>query len=246
MSPPHERRAPPLDVPPARTPAVKICGLTRAADVRVAAACGADYVGFVLSEGFRRSVPAETAAAALSGPEAAAGALVAVAVLVDEDAADAVQRATALGAGVVQLHGHEPPDVVRAVREAGPWQVWKAVRVRSVDTLVRAVDRYGGRVDGFLLEGWKEGVVGGGGVRLAAVEPERVRGYLPDAATFVLAGGLRPGTVADAVVRFGPDVVDVSSGVEEAPGRKRPDAVRQFVEAVRGRPMPETTPESPA
>lgn len=230
----------------APTPAVKICGLTRAADVRSAAEAGADYLGFVLTEGFRRTVPVDAAADALADLVATERRPTPVAVLVDEDVSAAVALADELGAGVVQLHGSEPREVVRTIRDAGEWRVWKAVRVRSADDLDRAVDRYRGVVDGFLLEGWKEGVVGGGGVRLAAVDSQRVRAVLPEAATFVLAGGLRPETVADAIDRFAPDVVDVSSGVEEAPGRKRPDAVRLFVYAVRGRPLPETIPEFPA
>ena len=203
---------------------VKICGLCRREDVSMADGVGADYLGAVLTAGFSRSVERNRVGGLMDGVEARP-----VAVLVDEDPRDAVSLATELGARVVQLHGEEAPSVAAAVAEAGPWDVWKAVRVRRPDDVGRAVERYGTVVDGVLLEGWKEGVVGGGGIRLQEALAHRVAAEIPSDVDFILAGGLTADTVFDAVARFGPRVVDVSSGVERAVCRKDPEQVRRFV-----------------
>lgn len=207
---------------------VKICGLRRREDVLAADEAGADFVGVILSDGFGRSVAPAAAGALVQGVRATP-----VAVLVDEPVEDAVVRAEALGAGVVQLHGAEPEAVVRALAGMKRWVLWKSVRVRAPDDVDRAVDAYGRWVDGLLLEGWKKGVVGGGGATLDPAELSDLRRRVPEGLQVVLAGGLRPDNVADAVARFSPDVVDVSSGVESGPGEKSHELVRLFVRYAR-------------
>ncbi|MEQ8330789.1 MAG: phosphoribosylanthranilate isomerase [Longimicrobiales bacterium] len=209
-------------------PKVKICGLRHPADVALADRAGADFVGVILSAGFGRSVAVDDAAALVEGIDA-----IPVAVLVDESVEEAALRARTIRAGVVQLHGSESPERVRAVADAGPWRVWKAVRLRAGDDLEAATAPFAELVGGFLFEGWKEGVVGGGGVRLAASLAADVRRVLPEGVDFVLAGGLTPAGVGEAVARFAPDVVDVSSGVEAGSGRKDPEAVRRFIREAR-------------
>ena len=206
---------------------VKICGLTHGDDARMAERVGADYLGFVLTQGFGRSVPPREAAAVIDGTS-----LPRVAVLVDESPEDAAHLARSIRASVVQLHGSEPPETVEAVRARGDWRIWKAVRARSVEDVARAVLDYGALVDALLLEGYRKGVMGGGGMRLE-VEPARVREAVPTDIGLVLAGGLTPDTVGEAVRRFRPDVVDVSSGVEGEPGRKNEAAVTRFVHAAK-------------
>jgi phosphoribosylanthranilate isomerase len=95
------------------------------------------------------------------------------------------------------------------------------------------VERYGALVDGILVEGRREGVVGGGGARLDPESVADVRALIRPGLEVVLAGGLTPDTVADAVARFRPDVVDVSSGVERVPREKDPSLVRRFIEEAR-------------
>jgi phosphoribosylanthranilate isomerase len=214
--------------PAVRRPHVKICGLTRREDAELAVQLGADFVGFVLTRGFGRSVPAGEAGALASGLAATR-----VAVLVDEPVSRAADMARSIDAGVVQLHGTEPPGVVREMREAGDWRVWKAVRARSVEAVARAVLDYGDIADGVLVEGWKEGVFGGGGVTLD-LDPAGVRSAIPERLTFVLAGGLTSESVAAAIDGFRPDVVDVSSGVERSLGRKDEYTMRRFLAAARG------------
>ncbi|MEX0836877.1 MAG: phosphoribosylanthranilate isomerase [Gemmatimonadota bacterium] len=215
----------PADAP--STPRVKICGLTHNDDARLAERLGADLLGFVLSRGFGRSVPEDAATSVAFGTGVER-----VAVLVDEPVDRAARLARSIDAAVIQLHGSESPETVERLRSAGEWRVWKAVRARSLEDVARAVLDYGSLADGLLLEGWKAGVTGGGGARLE-LGPDEVRREMAGGPALILAGGLTPDNVADAVAQFGPDIVDVSSGVETTPGRKNPELVRRFVAVVK-------------
>lgn len=208
-------------------PRVKICGVTRHEDALLAEELGADFLGFILSSGFGRSVRESALPDLVRGLTTPR-----VAVLVDEPPKSAVALAEKVGASVIQLHGEEPPETVRALREHGSWHVWKAVRARTVEDVTRAVLDYGDQVDGLLIEGWKAGVTGGGGARLL-LDPEHVRSELPSHLTFVLAGGLKPDSVGEAIERFRPDIVDVSTGVEREPGRKDREKMRRFLAETR-------------
>ncbi len=219
---------------------VKICGLTRREDALAADAAGADLVGVVVSRGFGRSVPPDRAGSIVQDLSA-----VPVAVLVDESAERAAALGEALGAGVLQLHGHEPPGMVEQLAGLGPWKLWKCVRVRGAGDVMQALEIYAELVDGILLEGHRDGVIGGSGVRIDLEAIREVRARIPARLEIVLAGGLTPGNVADAVARFAPDVVDVSSGVERSPGEKDPDLIRRFIEEARRRHDPLRRPSAP-
>jgi phosphoribosylanthranilate isomerase len=207
---------------------VKICGVTRREDALAVDRAGADYLGVILSAGFSRSVAPEAASAIVEGVRP-----ITVAVLVEEEPRVAEAAARWIGAGVIQLHGEEPPSVLADIRTRGSWKLWKAVRARQLDDLERAVERYADVADGILVEGWKEGVVGGGSARLD-LDPERVRALIPEHLDFILAGGLDPDTVGEAVAAFRPEVVDVSSGVERVKRKKDHELVERFVESARG------------
>jgi phosphoribosylanthranilate isomerase len=196
-------------------------------DARRADALGADYLGSVLSKGFRRSMPVSEARAVLRGTTARR-----VAVVVDEAPERTAELAGSIDAGVIQLHGQESPDAVRTLRDMGDWTVWKAVRAGTLDHLRDAVDRFADVVDGFLVEGRIQGVVGGGGARLM-LDPDAVRRAVPLGRTLVLAGGITAESVQDAVARFRPDVVDVSSGIERVLGRKDHDRLEAFIRGAR-------------
>lgn len=208
--------------------AVKICGVGRPREVATAAEAGADYVGLVMAESPRRVD--ETAAGELARLAADAG-LAPVGVFVDRPAADVRAVADRVGLEVAQLHGDEPPAACRELRDGG-LTVWKAVRPRSREELHTLAERYRGVVDALLVEGHSAEAAGGTGTALPrswldGAEEGRIAGRL------VLAGGLDPDNVAGAVRDVRPDVVDVSSGVEEAPGRKDPALIRAFVERAR-------------
>ena len=212
-------------------PLIKICGLQRREDVLLADVLGADFVGVVLSTGFGRSVDQSVAAALLEGVAARK-----VAVVVDESVESMVDLASSIDADVIQLHGDESPDDVAELRTRGPWRVWKGLRCATLGEIEQAVTVYQGSVDGFLVEGRRDGVIGGGGAVLG-IEPEGVRGALPSSRVFVLAGGLTADIVGGMVTQFCPDVVDVSSGVESHPGGKDPDLLRSFFAAVGRAPL---------
>jgi phosphoribosylanthranilate isomerase len=219
---------------------VKICGLTRRIDAELAASLGADYLGVVLTPGFRRSIEPSDAGRLLRGVGAKA-----VAVLVDETLERAEELARLSGAAVIQLHGSEPPLLVATLAGEGPWSLWKSVRAREPDDVRRCVDRYGAWVEAIVVEGWIEGVVGGGGAGLSSDLFGSLRELVPRPLRAVLAGGLTPRTVARAVDHFAPHVVDVSSGVEVATGRKSRDLVARFVREARRGSGPARGPGKP-
>ena len=206
----------------------KICGVRRPEDARAAVAAGAHYVGAILSPGFGRSVEPSVAAGFVEDGEA-----VLVGVLVDAETDEVLSAARVARARVIQLHGEEPPGVLRALRSEGDWRLWKAVRVRDADDIGLALDRWVGVADGILLDGHRQGRVGGGGVSFPWEALEAVRDQVPASLALVVAGGLTPENVGEAVRRLAPDVVDVSSGVESRPGVKDPERIRAFVESVR-------------
>jgi phosphoribosylanthranilate isomerase len=198
---------------------VKICGVTRPEDARLAAALGASAIGMVFWPGSPRAVTVQQAAAvAAAVPE---GVLI-VGVFVDatRDAIAAVVRQVPLGA--VQLHGSETPAFVESL----PWPVIKALAVPSEGPLPDLAPWAGVRV---LLDAHDPVRRGGTGrlvdwARAAALAATR---------PVILAGGLGPGTVAGAIARVRPAGIDVSSGVERAPGLKDEARLRALFDAVR-------------
>lgn len=220
-------------------PAVKICGVGRPRDLRAAAAAGADFVGLVLAESPRRIGVGE--AERLARRAAGLG-LAPVGVFVDRPSSDVRRLVRRLRLRAAQLHGEETPRACRSVREAGA-EVWKAVRPRSRRELRELADRYAGSVDALLVEGYSPEAAGGTGTSVPwswLREPDGGR----IAPRLVLAGGLDPSNVAEAIRQVEPEVVDVSSGVEAAPGRKDAGRIRAFVEAAR-RSSPRRRPGGP-
>lgn len=205
-------------------PQVKICGVTRPEDARIAEQAGASYVGAILvpeSPRFVEPEGAERIARSVRIPL--------VAVAGETDATRLAQMAERSGSGAVQLHGEVTPETVGFLREAGDWELWKAVRVRSGTDITDAFAEFGSSVDLFLLDGWHEDKLGGTGMTFPWETLETVRGSLPVGVRLGVAGGLSVENVRSAVERLDPDLVDVSSGVESEPGRKDLRRVREFV-----------------
>ncbi|MGH7482139.1 MAG: phosphoribosylanthranilate isomerase, partial [Longimicrobiales bacterium] len=144
---------------------VKICGICRATDARLAALAGADYVGVILSPSGPRAQDADSAAAIYG----AAGDARRVGVFVDASVVEVRWLASRLRLDVAQLHGEEPPEVARALR-AGGLEVWKAVRVHAAVDVGVALAMYGGAVDALLLDGFVASRAGGSGTRFAWAE----------------------------------------------------------------------------
>jgi len=200
---------------------IKICGLTRAEDAATAVAAGADALGVVLAPSKRQVTLDQAAAVFADVPPLVAR----VGVFVDAQA-DAVWEAVArLGLTAVQFHGDEAPETCAAA----PVPVIKALRV-GPGFDAADVGRYRGAVAALLLDTYVPGEQGGTGMTF---DWDRVAGLLPRDIPVVLAGGLGPDNVAEAVRTLRPYAVDVSSGVEQAPGVKDHARVAAFCDAVR-------------
>ncbi len=204
---------------------VKICGITSPEDALLAAAAGADAIGLVLWPASPRYVDEERAREICSRLPPF---VLRVGVFVDATRERLAHTAVSLGLDVLQIHGETPPDSLSGL----PRRTLKAIQVGPGFDPEQAL-RYVGSVDGILLDtGTADGARGGTGRAFDWKLAGAVRAGAP---YLVLAGGLRPDNVRQAIEAVRPDAVDVSSGVEAEPGRKDPVAVRAFVAAVRGR-----------
>jgi phosphoribosylanthranilate isomerase len=207
--------------------AVKICGLTRPADAEAAVAAGARYVGLVFFPKSPRNVTPELAREiALGVPPGVAK----VALTVNATDAELDGILAQVPADMLQLHGSESPERVAEVRAAFGLPVMKAVGVAEPGDLAR-LDAYAAVADQILVDAKPApGAVLPGGNGLAfdwrLLEGRRWPG------PWMLAGGLNPENVAEAIARTGARQVDVSSGVEAAPGRKDPARIRAFLAAT--------------
>jgi phosphoribosylanthranilate isomerase len=210
---------------------IKICGLCRPVDAAAAVDAGADYVGVILAPATRRTQTLDTAKQIF---ERARGAR-RVGVFVNPELSMLRQAIRDLQLDVVQLHGEETPDVARVAGESA--QVWKAVRVQAPDEIGKAAKAFSGAVHGLLLDAFHPTLSGGSGERLEWLSLTAERARLPAGLQVVVAGGLTPENVADAVYALSPDIVDVSSGVEASMGEKSVERMRAFVAAARARGM---------
>jgi indole-3-glycerol phosphate synthase/phosphoribosylanthranilate isomerase len=203
--------------------AVKICGITSVEDALVAAQAGADAVGFVFWPGSPRRVDL---AAARRIARALPPFVLRVGVFVDAPREEMARAVSEVGLDLLQLHGREAPDTIPGL----PRRALKAVGVGDGFSPEDAL-RYEGRAAGILLDTRAPGALPGGTGQ--SFDWTRVRAVREGASFLMLAGGLNPGNVHLALSAVRPDGVDVSTGVEAAPGRKDPEKVRAFMAAVR-------------
>ncbi|MCC6927505.1 MAG: phosphoribosylanthranilate isomerase [Gemmatimonadaceae bacterium] len=216
--------------------ALKFCGLTRAEDAVLAAALGAGFLGFIFAPSARQ-LTVEGAASLLRAVEDTPGsqrlprpARVGVFAGMSADAiADTVDR---LGLDVIQLHGGDDGELVPALRRRTRARIWMVLHVgeSGIDGRQLAAAAEG---DGVLLDAKVDGMLGGTGRSFDWAATREVVEPLRDGRSIILAGGLRADNVARAIALLAPDVVDVSSGVESAPGVKDPLRMRAFADAVR-------------
>lgn len=207
---------------------VKICGLAEADGLDAAVEGGADFVGFVFHPGSPRALTPE-AAAELA--DALPDEITKVGLFVDptDDDLDRVLQRVRLD--LVQLHGHETPERVDAIRLEFGVQAMKAIGV-ATEADVAAARAYEGHADWLLFDAKPtEGDTRPGG--LGRSFPWHLlqdwRGETP----WMLAGGLTPENVERAVAESGAGAVDVSSGVESAPGVKDPARIAAFLRAAK-------------
>jgi phosphoribosylanthranilate isomerase len=198
---------------------VKICGITSLDDALWAVEAGADAIGLIFVEKTPRYLTPAAAAAIVAGLPPF---ICPVGVFWDHPPPHVAAIVAECGLGAVQLHGVEPPEVVAAA----PVPVLKSIKVRDAQDLAQ-LDRY--KPAAFLLDSparWSEGEARVPISWMLAREAT-ARGRV------VLAGGLTPETVSEAVRVARPWGVDVNSGVEAAPGRKDPAKVERFIRAAR-------------
>ncbi len=205
---------------------IKICGLTRSVDAEYADAAGVEYLGVIFAGGPRERTPAQ-ARDTLAGRRARKAGVFA------DQAEEVIASVVELvGLDVVQLHGRVDADRVERVRAATGREVWAVVRT-SDGALPEHVDELADASDALLIDAHVAGQLGGSGVRV----PWDRLGESLDALDYhpriVLAGGLTPENVAEAIDLVAPNVVDISSGVESSPGIKDHARLRAFVAAVR-------------
>jgi phosphoribosylanthranilate isomerase len=213
--------------------AAKICGLSTAPSLAAALDGGAAYVGFVHFAKSPRHLPLGDLLGMAQRVPSRVGR---VAVLVDPDDA-LIDRLAASGAlSALQLHGSEDPARVAAVKQRSRLAVWKGLGVRtSAD--ISAAKAFMGAADLLLFDAkpptpapGETALPGGNGLRF----DWRLLDGLALPMPWALSGGLDPETVAEAVRATGARLVDVSSGVEDAPGLKSIAKIQAFLKAVRG------------
>ncbi len=199
---------------------IKVCGITRPEDALAAAEAGVDAIGLVFYPPSPRYVEPERAAsiAACLPPF-----VTSVGLFVNADAETIAEVVGQVGIDLIQFHGNECPDYCAA--HGRPWV--RALRMKDDIDLAAEAARFAG-ARGLLLDAYRPGVPGGTG---ETFDWGRIPADLAD--RVVLAGGLTPDNVGEAVARVRPWAVDVSGGVESAPGIKDKQLIARFVEAVR-------------
>ncbi len=203
--------------------AIKICGINTLQALDAAIAARADYIGLVF---FAKSPRNVTLAQAAELAARVAGRTKVVGLFVDASVACIAEAASAAKLDVIQMHGNEAPEALAAVRAGVGVEVWKALSVASREDIVRAQD-FVGAADRVLFDAKAPkgaDLPGGLGLVFDWTLLSAHRGPLP----WGLAGGLSPDNVADAIRRTGATLVDVSSGVETAPGVKDAERIRAF------------------
>ena len=205
---------------------IKICGLTRSVDAEFADAAGVQYLGVIFAGGPRERSP-QHARDTLAGRRARK-----VGVFADQSEDSIAAIVETVGLQVVQLHGATDAERVERVRAATGAEIWAVIR--SADgSLPDDAEALCESADALLIDALAPAALGGTGVQV----PWDRLGESLDALDYhpriVLAGGLTPDNVAEAIDYVAPNVVDVSSGVEASVGIKDHARIRAFVAAVR-------------
>ncbi|EKF41697.1 phosphoribosylanthranilate isomerase [Nitratireductor indicus] len=207
---------------------IKICGLKTPEAVDAALAGGASHIGFIFFEKSPRNIGAEAAAELR---KRALGKAQAVAVSVDatDDVLDAIVET--MKPDMLQLHGKESPERVRAVKARYGLSVMKAFSIRDAADIA-GIEPYRGVADRFLFDAKPpkgSELPGGNGIAF----DWRLLSGLDDKVDYMLSGGLNAANIGAALSAVSPRGIDISSGVESAPGEKNPDLIREFFSAVR-------------
>ncbi|MBL0767557.1 phosphoribosylanthranilate isomerase [Sphingopyxis sp. DHUNG17] len=205
-------------------PLVKICGLSTPETVDAAIRHGATHIGLVHYEPSPRHIDLATAAALRKRAE---GKVKVALLLVNASQQLTGQALATVRPDIIQFHGSETPEWLARVRQLVPAEVWKAVGLKDAGTLDR-VAKYQGAADRILFDAPAQALPGGTGTRF---DWSLLRGHR-HAIDWGIAGGLTPDNIGQAIAETGAPLVDVSSGVESAPGIKDMDKMAAFLKAV--------------
>jgi len=199
---------------------VKICGITNLGDAATAARLGADMLGFNFCEKSPRFITPNAARGIIREVKAST---MNIGVFVDASEDTVVKIAETTGLSGIQLHGNESPDLVSKLKARTNLFVVKALRV-GPDFLPETAAEF--ETDAILLDAYSPSVYGGTGEMFDWEVAKTVK-YRTK--RLFLAGGLKPGNVADAVSLLRPFAVDVASGVESSLGIKDPERIELFI-----------------
>lgn len=198
---------------------VKICGITRLEDALLAQESGADALGFIFYSKSKRYIDPENAADIISRLNPF---IMKVGVFVNESVSGINEISTHCGLTHIQLHGGESPDIVSQIKRS----IIKAINFSQ--NLVNDLAIWQGR--DILIDSGSKETPGGTGKTLPWEALQALHLQQP----FILAGGLSLDNIEKALAMLNPAAVDISSGVERAPGIKDPDLVKQFIKKVKG------------
>ena len=202
---------------------IKFCGIRRLEDVAAVNLCQPDYMGMILSGGFRRSISQEQAQRLV---QEKSDAIAAVGVFVNESSEIICRMAEQLHLQVIQLHGNESAEQIQTLQQKTGLQVWKAIRIGTLEELEAAGTN---PADCLILEGKTGTGIGGTGV---CADWELLARHSWNR-SFFLAGGLQPENVLEAIATVSPTGVDFSSGIEED-GVKSLRRMKQLMTLIRG------------
>jgi phosphoribosylanthranilate isomerase len=200
---------------------VKICGITNYEDALFAVESGADALGFIFADSPRRILPEAAREIIRRLPPF----IKSVGVFVNEAPERITEIVSLCGIDLIQLHGKESPDVCAQFMP----RVIKAIAVKD-DSVLKDIPSYRGNVKGLLLDTYSEKMAGGVGKVFNWDLAIKIREMgMP----IILAGGLRPSNVVAAISIVRPYAIDVNSGVEERPGKKRHVLIKELFEKLR-------------
>lgn len=202
---------------------IKFCGIRRLEDVVAVNLCQPDYMGMILSGGFRRSISQEQAQRLV---QEKSDAIAAVGVFVNESSEIICRMAEQLHLQVIQLHGNESAEQIQTLQQKTGLPVWKALRIGTLEELEAAGTN---PADCLILEGKTGAGIGGTGV---CADWELLARHSWNR-SFFLAGGLQPENVLEAIATVSPTGVDFSSGIEED-GVKSLRRMKQLMTLIRG------------
>ena len=208
---------------------IKICGITKPDQAKAIAQLGASALGFICATESPRFISADQIRQIVEQlSQAGCQQVDRVGVFVNPTAAEVMETVAIAQLNVVQLHGNETPQFCQTLRAMLPTvEIIKAFRVRNAETLTQTAD-YIGAIDTLLLDAYvpnaSPGQYGGTGKTIDWAMLQQFRPACP----WLLAGGLNPNNILDALSQMQPDGIDLSSGVELAPGNKDLRAIEQL------------------